>query len=134
MPPHPNPLPQGEGIVSKFLFVNICFLLDTKQCTKKSYRFLNYTHLTRKCQQCNNIVAEEKEMIMSAKETIKILLVKRNMTVKTLAEKLSIEKNKTYSRQNLSNKINRSTINYDEMEEIAKILGYRIVFEDIEGK
>ena len=71
---------------------------------------------------------------MSAKETIKILLVKRNMTVKTLAEKLSIEKNKTYSRQNLSNKINRSTINYDEMEEIAKILGYRIVFEDIEGK
>ena len=71
---------------------------------------------------------------MSAKETIKILLVKRNMTVKTLAEKLSIEKNKTYSRQNLSNKINRSTINYDEMEEIAKILGYKIVFEDIEGK
>ncbi len=71
---------------------------------------------------------------MSAKETIKILLVKRNMTVKALAEKLSIEKNKTYSRQNLSNKINRSTINYDEMEEIAKILGYRIVFEDIEGK
>lgn len=71
---------------------------------------------------------------MSAKETIKILLVKRNMTVKALAEKLSIEKNKTYSRQNLSNKINRSTINYDEMEDIAKILGYRIVFEDIEGK
>ena len=71
---------------------------------------------------------------MSAKETIKILLVKRNMTVKTLAEKLSVEKNKTYSRQNLSNKINRSTINYDEMEDIAKILGYKIVFEDIEGK
>ena len=71
---------------------------------------------------------------MSAKETIKILLVKRNMTVKKLAEMLSVEKNKTYSRQNLSNKINRSTINYDEMEEIAKILGYKIVFEDIEGK
>ena len=71
---------------------------------------------------------------MSAKETIKILLVKRNMTVKALAEKLSIEKNKTYSRQNLSNKINRSTINYDEMEDIAKILGYKIVFEDIEEK
>ena len=71
---------------------------------------------------------------MSAKETIKILLVKRNMTVKALAEKLSIEKNKTYSRQNLSNKINRSTINYDEMEDIAKILGYKIVFEDIMEK
>jgi transcriptional regulator with XRE-family HTH domain len=71
---------------------------------------------------------------MSAKETIKILLVKRNMTVKKLAEMLSVEKNKTYSRQNLSNKINRSTINYDEMEDIAKILGYKIVFEDIEGK
>ena len=71
---------------------------------------------------------------MSAKETIKILLVKRNMTVKALAEKLSVEKNKTCSRQNLSNKINRSTINYDEMEDIAKILGYKIVFEDIEEK
>lgn len=71
---------------------------------------------------------------MSSKETIKILLVKRNMTVKALAEKLSDLKQKKYSRQNLSNKINRSTINYDEMEDIAKILGYKIVFEDIEGK
>ena len=53
------------------------------------------------------------------------------MTIKELAEKLSELKNKNYSRQNLSNKINRSTINYDEMEDIAKILGYKIVFEEV---
>ncbi len=71
---------------------------------------------------------------MSSKETVKILLVKRNMKVKTLAEQLTEQTGKKYSRQVLSRKINRSTINYDEMEEIAKILGYKIVFEDIEGK
>ena len=69
---------------------------------------------------------------MSSKETVKILLVKKNMTIKTLAEKLSDLTQKKYSRQNLSNKINRSSINYDEMEDIAKVLGYKIVFEEIE--
>ena len=71
---------------------------------------------------------------MSSKDTVKILLVKRNMKVKTLAEHLTEQTGKKYSRQVLSRKINRSTINYDEMEDIAKILGYKIVFEDIEGK
>jgi hypothetical protein len=68
---------------------------------------------------------------MSSKETVKILLIKRNMTIKTLAEKLTELKNKQYSRQNLSNKINRSSLNYDEMEDIAKILVYKIVFEEV---
>jgi len=70
---------------------------------------------------------------MSSKETVKILLVKRDMTVKTLAEKLTEATGRKCSRQNLSNKINRSSINFDEMEEIAKILGYRIEFIDIEN-
>ena len=56
------------------------------------------------------------------------------MKVTTLSEQLTEQTGKKYSRQVLSRKINRSTINYDEMEEIAKILGYKIVFEDIEGK
>ena len=68
---------------------------------------------------------------MSSKETIKILLVKRGMTVTKLAELLTEKTNKKYSRSGLSNKINRSTINYDEMEDIAKILGYKIVFEEV---
>ncbi len=70
---------------------------------------------------------------MSSKESVKILLVKRNMTVKALAEKLTELTGRKYSRSGLSNKINRSSINFDEMEEIAKILGYRIEFVDIEN-
>ena len=70
---------------------------------------------------------------MSSKETVKILLVKREMTIKTLAEKLTELTGKNYSRSSLSSKINRSSLNYDEMEDIAKVLGYKIVFEDING-
>ena len=69
---------------------------------------------------------------MSSKETVKILLVKKEMTTKALAEKLTEYTGRKYSRSGLSNKINRSSINYDEMEDIAKVLGYKIVFEEIE--
>ncbi|MBQ7450082.1 hypothetical protein IJS77_01595 [bacterium] len=68
---------------------------------------------------------------MSSKETVKILLVKRCMTITKLAEKLSEATNKKYSRANLSDKISRSAIRFDEMEQIAKILGYEIEFKDI---
>ena len=68
---------------------------------------------------------------MSSKETVKILLVKRCMTITKLAEKLSKVTNKKYSRANLSDKISRSAIRFDEMEQIAKILGYEIEFKDI---
>ena len=54
------------------------------------------------------------------------------MTIKALAEKLTQATGRVCSRQNLSNKINRSSLNYDEMEEIAKILGYKIEFVDME--
>lgn len=68
---------------------------------------------------------------MSSKETVKILLVKRCTTITKLAEKLSKVTNKKYSRANLSDKISRSAIRFDEMEQIAKILGYEIEFKDI---
>ena len=69
---------------------------------------------------------------MSAKETIKILLIKRNMTITKLAEEITKRTGHFCSRTNLSNKINRSSLNYDEVEDIAKILNYKINFEDLE--
>lgn len=68
---------------------------------------------------------------MSTKETVKILLLKRNMTIKTLAEKLTNMTGKKYSRQNLSGRISNGYLRYEEMEQIAKILGYEIKFEDL---
>ncbi len=68
---------------------------------------------------------------MSTKETVKILLLKRNMTIKTLAEKLTDMTGKKYSRQNLSGRISNGYLRYEEMEQIAKILGYEIKFEDL---
>ena len=68
---------------------------------------------------------------MSSKEIVKILLIKRGMTITKLAEKLSEITGKKCSRANLSDKISRSAIRFDEMEQIAKILGYEIEFKKI---
>ena len=68
---------------------------------------------------------------MSSREAVKILLVKRGMTIKALAEKLSELSGKKYSRANLSGRISRSALRYDEVEQIAKILEYKINFEDM---
>lgn len=66
---------------------------------------------------------------MSAKETVKIMLLKRAMTVKKLAEKMSDFTGRKYTRQSLSNKISRSSLKYDEVEIIAKILDFKITIE-----
>lgn len=68
---------------------------------------------------------------MSARETVKILLLKRNMTITTLASKLTELTGQKYTRQSLSNKISRSSLKFDEVENIAKVLNYKITFEDI---
>lgn len=69
---------------------------------------------------------------MSAKETVKILLLKRNLTVEKMANKMSEYTGEKYTRQSLSSKISRSSLRYDEVEIIAKILGYKITIEDID--
>lgn len=68
---------------------------------------------------------------MTAKETVKILLLKRGMTIKTLAEKMTEFTGLKYTRHSLSSKISRSSLRYDEVEIIAKILNYKITIEDI---
>lgn len=68
---------------------------------------------------------------VSARETVKILLFKRGMTMTTLAEKLSELTGKKYSRQNLSGRLANGYLRYNEMEQIAKILEYKIEFNDL---
>lgn len=67
---------------------------------------------------------------MSARETVKIMLLKRCMTITKLAEKMSEYTGEKYTRQSLSNKLSRNSLRYDEVEMIAKILNFKIVIED----
>ena len=64
------------------------------------------------------------------KQQIQIALIERNMTLTDLYKQLKEKYNKEYSLQNLSSKINRNTLKYNEVQEIANILNYNIVWQD----
>lgn len=71
---------------------------------------------------------------MSVKEQIKIALIKRNKTLSELVAELNKKYNRNDSVQNLSGKLSRNTLKYREAEEIADILGIKIVWEDTSAK
>lgn len=64
------------------------------------------------------------------KQQIQIALIERNMKLTDLYNQLKERYNKEYSLQNLSSKINRNTLKYSEVQEIADILQYDIVWKD----
>lgn len=64
------------------------------------------------------------------KQQIQIALIERNMKLTDLYNQLKERYNKEYSLQNLSSKINRNTLKYTEIQEIADILQYDIVWKD----
>ncbi len=68
-------------------------------------------------------------MELFAREQVKVLLAQEVMTLKDLASILSRELGKKYTPDNLSQKLRKGTIPYNEMVIIAKILGYKIKFE-----
>ena len=63
---------------------------------------------------------------MTSKNELKILIMKEALTVQKLAELLSDKTGKRYTQRSLQNKIFLSSLNYDEMETIADMLGYEI--------
>lgn len=68
---------------------------------------------------------------MPAREEVKYLLFKKNMTITELAKELTIKSGHKYTRQSISSKLHKGTLRFDEVEEIAKILGYEIKFKEI---
>ena len=68
---------------------------------------------------------------MSAREQVKILLLKRYMTMTDLCKKMTELTGKKVSRQNLSNKLSAGTLRFEEFETIAKILDYKIELIDL---
>ncbi len=66
---------------------------------------------------------------MSSKEELKILIMREALTVKKLADMLCEKTGRRYTQRSLQNKISLSSLNFDEMEEIADLLGYTIKIE-----
>lgn len=68
-------------------------------------------------------------MKIQVREQIKTLLAQENIKMKELASKMQEKTGKNYSLQNLSHRLKRGTVTYNEVLIIAEILGYRINFE-----
>jgi len=68
-------------------------------------------------------------MKLSAKDLIKLLLSRENITQKKLAYMLTEQTNKKYTPDGLSRKLNNDTITYKEVSNIVDILGYNINVE-----
>ena len=61
----------------------------------------------------------------SAREVVKILLMKNKVSLSKLARMLSTEDKKVYQ-QSLSAKLINGTLKYHEMVQICELLGYEI--------
>lgn len=66
---------------------------------------------------------------MNPRIEIKKILLEKNMTLSELAGKLGENLKKDYSLNNLSGKLRKETISFKEINLIADILGYEIVFQ-----
>ena len=71
-------------------------------------------------------------MEMQVREQVKTLLSQENVKMKELAKKMEEITGRNYSLQNLSHRLSRGTLYYNEVLQIAKILRYKIKFEKIE--
>ena len=68
---------------------------------------------------------------MDIKTQLKILLTLKHMSVEELARRMTDETNKPYTPAKIYGKLNRDTISFTECQHIAKILGYKIEFQEI---
>lgn len=66
---------------------------------------------------------------MSSKQELRLLIVKEGLTVEKVAKKLSEKTGRHYTQKSLQAKISLSSLRFDEMEEIADLLGYEIKIE-----
>jgi hypothetical protein len=68
------------------------------------------------------------EGFMDIKQEIKVLLVRNNLSMRKLVNLLNEKYNRTDTVQNLSKKLTRNTIRFNEVQEIINILGYNVEF------
>lgn len=66
--------------------------------------------------------------MINARDDIKILLLKKHITLTKLAEKMTEKMGKKFTQSGLSHKLAKNTIRYDELMIICEILGYEIEY------
>lgn len=67
--------------------------------------------------------------MINARDDIKMLLLKRHMTLTKLAEKMTEKMGKKFTQSGLSHKLSKNTIRYDELMTICEILGYTLEYK-----
>jgi len=65
---------------------------------------------------------------MGVREDIKTIIVQSNWTITEVAKEMSEITGKNYSRSNISQKLTRKTLKYEEAMLIGQILGYDLKF------
>ena len=65
---------------------------------------------------------------MGVREDIKTIIVQENWTITEIAKEMTKITSKNYSGSNLSQKLSRKTLKYEEANLIGKILGYDLKF------
>lgn len=63
---------------------------------------------------------------MDIRNEIKSIIAKKGTTLKKVCLELEKIKNKKYSPNNMTNKLRRKTIKFEEVNDILKILNYHI--------
>lgn len=69
---------------------------------------------------------------MSVREFVKILLAKECTTLTQLAKLASENSNKKYTLDGLSHKMSKGTLDFNDVEFFAKLLGYEIVLKKVQ--
>ena len=65
---------------------------------------------------------------MDIRNELKSLIAKNGTTLKKVCEQLSQKYQKSYLGNNITNKLRRKTIKFEEVQEIVDTLGYHIEF------
>lgn len=68
------------------------------------------------------------EVDMSVKTDIKTILAESDITITQLAKEMSQKLGKNISQSNISQKLSRGTLKYEEAKLIGQILGYELKF------
>lgn len=67
---------------------------------------------------------------MDIKNELKSLIAKRGLTLKRVCELMTEKTGKNYSGNNITNKLRRKTIKFEEVQIIFEILGYKLNYKE----
>ncbi len=65
---------------------------------------------------------------MDVKSELKSIIAKKATTLKKVCELIEQKQNRKVVPNNITNKLRRSTIKFDEVQEILDVIGYHIEF------